>query len=86
MDLRCEHCGTIYDDAERLTYCPHENIMAAADMERKKAALALIGRRVCFAHEPQGPSHGVAAIAWDGMITLDDMVGEFAPHLFVVAQ
>jgi hypothetical protein len=85
MEIRCEHCDTIYDDAERLTYCPHDDIMPPADMAQKDAGLALIGKRVCFAHEPQGPSHAVQAVGWNGMVTIDDMAGEFAPHLFVLA-
>lgn len=85
MEIRCEHCDTIYDDSERLTYCLHDDIMPPADMAQKNAALELIGKRVCFAHEPKGPSHAVQAVSWDGMVTLDDMAGEFAPHLFVEA-
>ena len=85
MEIRCEHCGKIYDDSERLTYCPHDDIMPPADMAQKKAALDLIGKRVCFAHQPEGQSHGIQAVGWNGMVTLDDLPGEFAPHLFVVS-
>ena len=85
MLVRCNGCGTDYDDAERLTFCPHERIMPAADMEQKKAGLALIGKRVCFAHQPKGPAHHVQAVGWNGMVVLADMVGEFAPHIFILA-
>lgn len=54
--------------------------------ERKKLALGLLGKAVCFAHQPDGPAHRILAVGWNGMITLDDMAGEFAPHLFVVAK
>lgn len=86
MFIRCNACGTDYDDADRLTYCPHDLIMPAKDLEQKKAALALAGHPVCFAHQPQGPSHRIQSIGWNGMVTLADMTGEFAPHLFVIAN
>jgi hypothetical protein len=85
MMRRCDDCGLDYDDADRLTYCPHEPIMGADDLMQKKAGLALIGRDICFAHQPDGPSHRVQSVGWNGMVTLNDMVGEFAPHLFIPA-
>ena len=86
MFRRCDDCGTDYDDAERVTFCPHNPIMPAADMAQKKLGLALIGKRVCFAHQPNGPSHRIQSVGWNGMVTLDDMTGEFAPHIFVLAR
>jgi hypothetical protein len=85
MLVKCNDCGTDYDDAERLTFCPHARNLLAADMEQKKAALALLGKQVYFAHQPKGPVHRVSTIRWNGMVTLADMVGEFAPHIFVPA-
>jgi hypothetical protein len=59
--------------------------MPAADLAQKKAALALCERDICFAHMPDGPAHRIQSVSWNGMVTLHDMVGEFAPHLFVLA-
>jgi hypothetical protein len=83
MIRNCVTCRQDYDDAERLTFCPHDRFMSAEDLEQKKAGLALIGKHVCFAHQPTGPSHFVQSVGWNGMVTLGDMVGEFAPHLFI---
>jgi hypothetical protein len=43
------------------------------------------GTLVRFAHQSDGPVHRVSAVDPDGMVSLHDMVGWFAPHLFVVA-
>lgn len=86
MLVRCKDCGADYDDGERLTYCPHERFMSASDLKQKDAGLALIGKQVRFAHQPEGPAHPVQAVSWNGMISLADMAGEFAPHLFVAAK
>lgn len=83
MRVKCHDCGATYHDEDRLTYCPHEPIMAADDLEQKKAGLDLLGRDICFAHQPDGPAHRVQSVGWNGMVTLADMAGEFAPHLFV---
>lgn len=86
MIVTCPDCAATYDDADRTTICPHELIMPAKDLARKKAALELIGKDLCFAHEPNGPVRRVQAVGWNGMVTIAGMVGEFAPHLFVVAK
>lgn len=86
MNVSCDACGAIFDDADRTTVCPHDLIMPADDLARKKAGLDLIGRDICFAHEPAGPVRRVQAVGWNGMVTLHDMAGEFAPHLFVLAR
>lgn len=86
MMTSCVKCFVTYDDGERSTVCPHDRFMSANDLEQKKLGLALIGKDVCFAHQSDGPAHHVQAIGWNGMVTLADMTGEFAPHLFVVAQ
>lgn len=85
MLVRCGECGTDYDDSERFTFCPHDFLMPAADMDQKKAGLALLGKQIVFAHQPGGPAHRVRSVGWNGMITITDMVGEFAPHMFVTA-
>ena len=84
MMTKCPNCGADYDDADRITICPHDLIMPAADLEQKNAALALMERDICFAHEPSGPVHRVQYVTWGGMVGLHGMAGEFAPHLFVV--
>jgi hypothetical protein len=86
MIVKCESCLATYDDADRLTYCPHDMIMAADDLEQKKTALALLEHDICFAHMPDGPTHRVQTIGWNGMVTLHDMAGEFSPHFFVMAR
>jgi hypothetical protein len=86
MMVPCKTCSTIYDDADRSTICPHGLIMAADDLAQKKAGLALCERDICFAHQPDGPTHRIQSVNWNGMVTLHDMVGEFAPHLFVIAK
>lgn len=85
MIVKCKTCNRDFDDADRMTFCPHDFIMPAAELAQKKAALALCERDICFAHMPDGPSHRVQSVSWNGMVTLHDMVGEFAPHLFVIA-
>lgn len=85
MKVRCETCSTDFDDADRLTFCPHELIMPAADLAQKKMGLALCERDICFQHMPAGPVHRVQSVSWNGMVTLHGMAGEFAPHLFVLA-
>jgi hypothetical protein len=86
MMVHCEKCALAYDDADRMTFCPHDLIMPAADLAQKKAGLALLERDICFAHMPAGPVHRVQSVSWNGMVTLRDMAGEFAPHLFVQAD
>ncbi len=83
MIIQCASCGKTFDDADRTTICPHGLIMPAEDLARKKAALELIGKDLHFAHEPGGPVRRVQAVGWNGMVTIADMAGEFAPHLFV---
>ena len=82
----CHDCSTIYDDADRSTICPHNLIMPPADLLQKKLALELCDHDICFAHQPEGSIHRIQSIEWNGMVTLHDMVGQFAPHLFVIAK
>jgi hypothetical protein len=84
MQTECPNCGATFDD--RTTICPHPLIMPADDLARKKAALDLIGKDLHFAHEPGGPVRRIQSVGWNGMVTLHDMAGEFAPHLFVLAK
>ncbi|CAB4167790.1 hypothetical protein UFOVP860_50 [uncultured Caudovirales phage] len=86
MNVKCDHCGATYRDDERYTLCPHAPIMPAADLAQKDAGLDLLGKAVCFAHQPHGPARRVMVVGWNGMVMLQGMAGEFAPHLFVVKR
>lgn len=45
----------------------------------------MIGRRVRFRHQAStGPDHSIKSVSRDGMITLADMSGEFAPDIFIL--
>jgi hypothetical protein len=76
----------VYDDAERFTICPHSPIFAdPQDLERKKLGISLLGKTIRCAHQVDvGPDRRVHTLHWNGMVEIDGLVGEFAPHLFVV--
>lgn len=82
MFVRCHDCGSDYDDAERWTFCPHEVLMSAEDFQQKDKGIDLLGKFVRFNHQPDGPIYSVQSCGWNGMITLDGLPGDFAPHLF----
>lgn len=85
MDRTCDDCGMRYDDARRLTYCPHDPLMSDADLAQKDMAISLTGKTIRFNHQHDtGPDFRVQSVGWNGMVTLDAFPGEFAPHLFVV--
>lgn len=84
MTRNCAFCGSLFDDADQSTVCPHPLIMPVADLAQKKRAIELMSRDICFAHQPAGPTHRIQSVGWNGMVTLHDMPGEFAPHLFVI--
>lgn len=88
MYRTCEDCHEPYDDAECTTICPHRLLMPRRELEQKKQGVELVGKRVKF-RGPGLPGHPnephlVQACGWDGMLTLEGFVGEFAPHLFEV--
>lgn len=83
MIVRCEKCNREYDDGTHITFCPHDRFISDEAAQRKDLAYSIAEGPVCFAHQPNGPSHLIRSINYIGMITLDDMAGEFAPHLFV---
>jgi hypothetical protein len=87
MIVRCSSCNTYFDDALRLTYCPHRKLMSDDDMAQKIAGLALVGKKVVFNHQPDDadPSR-VTSCGWNGMVSIDTLPGEFAPHLFRVIE
>lgn len=84
MERYCNKCRNRYDDAERWTTCPHAVLMSAEDLERKDAAIVLLGKRVLFSHQVEGAPFRVLSCGWNGMVTVEGFVGEFAPHLFRV--
>ena len=59
--------------------------MRAAPEELEQAK-RLVDRCVRFAHQPTGPTHLVVGYTTEGLVVLNDMVGEFGPHIFVVVQ
>jgi hypothetical protein len=73
-----------YDDAECFTFCPHGRFITPEDRDRKDLAFSLIGKPLRFAHQPDGPERRIQSISGDGMVTIKDFSGEFAPHLFIV--
>jgi hypothetical protein len=83
MNTECRDCHQKYDDADRSTICPHPLLMPRKDLEQKKLGLSLLGRPVRFAHMPGNAPMRVQSVNWNGMVTVEGMVGEFAPHLFV---
>lgn len=86
MNVNCLDCGKRYDDARHLTFCPHDPLMSDADLKQKDAGLALLGKVVRFNHEPDGPTHRVQWVGYNGMVGIDTYRGDFAPHLFVVVE
>ena len=91
MIRRCLKCNKEYDDAECTTICPHPLLMPRDDLEHKKAAIDLLvkHKRVRFVHDVDAINPGwkdIVSVSWDGMITLSDMTGEYAPHLFVTEE
>lgn len=91
MIVTCGSCGRSYDDAKCWTYCPHERFITDELAAQKDLAFSLVDERLRFAHEPvEGhPGYRVQSINHAGMVTLtaaSGLVGEFAPHLFVVIE
>ena len=87
MERTCEECAAVYDDARCTTICPHEPFLSEFDAAMKDCATTLLGKKVRFHHQWEtGPDHTVQSVGFTGMVTLVDMAGEFAPHLFVVSS
>jgi hypothetical protein len=84
MKVTCEKCHLIFDDARRNTICPHPALMSDEALAQKDLAFSLIGKKLNFNHEPNGPGYQIESIGRTGMISLKGFAGEFAPHLFVV--
>lgn len=98
MIRTCDDCQAVYDDALRLTYCPHDKLMSDSDMDRKIIAIGLLnqssGKRVKFVDgfefhpdfpvQPDG--YLIQSMNWCGMISLEGIDGEFPPKLFEVIE
>lgn len=82
MLRNCEDCGISYDDGTCRTICPHEPFISNAAKEQKDLAYSLIGKDLQFNHtRDKAPLH-IQSIDSVGMVTLRELPGEFAPHLF----
>jgi hypothetical protein len=46
--------------------------------------LALLGNKVRFNHWPEGTGKQCWALTFEGMVSIEGMTGEFAPHLFTI--
>lgn len=87
MERVCDDCGAGYDDALCVTYCPHDQFIAAVDAARKDYAAALIDRRVRFKHEAAtGPDRTIQSIDHAGYVTLAGVDGLFNPLHFTVVE
>jgi hypothetical protein len=85
MTASCFLCGQDYDDARCSTLCPHREFLTAEEAKQKDLAVGLLRKRIRFAHLPPGAQDTrVTSISHDGMVTIEGLPGEFAPHLFVV--
>lgn len=86
MIVTCPECDVPFDDARCTTICPHEQFLPDDLITQKDLAMSLCGKDVCFNHMPDGPRYHVQSVGREGRITLAELPGEFAPHLFVVAK
>lgn len=82
MTTTCTTCQATYEDAECWTLCPHERFISPLAAAQKDAAFQLLHKTLVFNHQPEGPEFRVTSINHIGMVTLDGLAGEFAPHLF----
>ena len=61
--------------------------MSEDQAAQKDAALAILGKRVYFAHRPAGvPPARVTTVTRDGMVELEGWSGLFSPHSFIIAE
>ena len=86
MNVQCDKCHKRYDDAKKWTICPHEQFLSDTQFARKDLAISLIGKDLYFAHRQEGEMFHISTVTWEGMVTLDNLPGEFTPGLFVVAK
>ena len=86
MIVTCKTCLIVHDDAQQYTYCPHDKFLSDDQARQKDLGLALIGKEVWFAHLQKGDKHCVTSVNFEGMVSISDMTGWFAPHIFVLAK
>jgi len=55
------------------------------DQEQLALARRILHQRVHFAHQPDGQVFTVAAMTDRGMVEIEGIPWQFAPHLFVLA-
>jgi hypothetical protein len=72
----------------RSTICPHNPLMATADLARKDLAIALMGEKLYFKHLPKTDETltRIVTITWNGMVYVEGYSGMFDPTLFKVAS
>ena len=86
MRRTCTDCHAIYDDADASTICPHTPLRTPDMKAQWELGYSLLGKTIRFRHMPAGSGHRCFACNFEGMVELEGMVGEFAPHLFVVDE
>lgn len=84
MKTECSRCTRVFDEDRCSAICPHEKFLTAEEVYRKHIALSLRGKRLRFIHMPPGQMDTrVISVSYDGMVTIEGLLGLFAPHLFV---
>lgn len=92
MILTCPACRLRYDDERRVPACPHPLLPrplptlsppAQLNLDRKLAAIQLLGKRVRVCAEgysPSSPPLLIRSVGWDGRIALYGRKGEYLPE------
>jgi hypothetical protein len=82
MQRICDFCRKSYDDAISNTICPHPRFISQQDAKQKDLAFSLVAKDLQFNHTKDGAPLHIQSINSCGMVTLRELPGEFAPHLF----
>lgn len=85
MNRTCDICFTCYDDATRLTVCPHERFISDEIARQKDLAFSLVGRRLRLNIADSIQPVCIQSIDHRGMVTLrtvdgEEVVGTFTPY------
>jgi hypothetical protein len=86
MKRKCRKCGAQYDDAEQWTICPHVRLKSPEQQAQWEVGRKLLGHRIRFGHLPEGSGYQCIALTFEGMVCIDGLPGQFAPHLFVIDE
>lgn len=88
MIVKCRECGLRYDDAERITYCPHKFLKTPEEFAQHDLAMSLMGKPLRWAHDLSGLGEPlyIESVDYQGMVSIKGWTGMFAPHVFVVRQ